>query len=418
MTTAKKSVLGCLGLFAMLALQAGTAAAEPPPIRTSATNKVPACVTPEKLMQFLRTRNSHLLPEFENIAELYKQHGEALGVRWDYAFYQMGIETNFLTYRTGGGGWGDVRPKQYNFAGIGTTGGGVPGDQFPDSSAGVLAQLQHLVVYSGERVPNPTAKRTREKQDDILAWTAKLAERRPVTFTDLAGRWAVDRRYARSIETIAERFRNNFCNGQQEAQASPDKTGSSTAAASDDDDTPRKARKGRRARTAAHQPRGKHTRMPRRSRDRDEDTEQTTSAEPMNDGKGSIIAAETTKPVLADASTVDEKIEAMKQTPQGPAMRSGLGLGLMAGGTLSESAAAQPGACKVWTASYGGNKAVIIKAPLGGQTSFTVLGVTDQNAKTEIDAYIAAYAKNGQPIAEFKTEDQALAKAFELCPKG
>ena len=86
----------------------------------------------------------------------------------------MLLETNYLSYKTGSGRWGDVDPKQNNFAGIGTTGGGVPGDSFPDVSSGVLAQMQHLVAYSGERVANPLAPRTREKQDDIIELSLAL----------------------------------------------------------------------------------------------------------------------------------------------------------------------------------------------------------------------------------------------------
>lgn len=193
--------------------------ATPPAIRTSPDNPVPACVTPERLMAFLKARNTQLDPPFNDIARWYKHHGERLQVRWDYAFFQMLIETNYLTYRRGNGKRGDVHPRQNNFAGIGATGGGVPGDSFPDVSTGVQAQLEHLVVYSGEQVAEPTAPRTRFAQSSILSWTAPLSRKRPVTFRDLAGKWAVDKRYARSIELIAERFRNAHCTGQQIATA-------------------------------------------------------------------------------------------------------------------------------------------------------------------------------------------------------
>lgn len=185
-----------------------------PAIRMSTNNSVPACVTPERLMAFLRARNTSLDPYYKDIAAWYKAHGESLRVRWDYAFFQMLIETNFLTFRRGNGKRGDVDPRQNNFAGIGATGGGVPGDKFPDVATGVRAQLEHLVVYSGERLPSPVAPRTRLKQDDILSWTAPLSKKRAVTFQDLAGKWAADRAYGRSIESIAERFRQAHCTGQ------------------------------------------------------------------------------------------------------------------------------------------------------------------------------------------------------------
>jgi len=193
-----------------------------PEIRSSARNDVPSCVTPDRLMAFLKKRNGNLSPRFSNIASFYKQHGEAWHVRWDYAFFQMAIETNFLTYRAPSGRMGDVDPKQNNFAGIGTTGGGVPGDSFPDVSTGVLGQIQHLVVYSGEMIPEPVAPRTRLKQEHILAKSREL--NRPVRFSDLARRWAADPKYGSSIEWIAERYRTEMCRGRtapQEAEVLP-----------------------------------------------------------------------------------------------------------------------------------------------------------------------------------------------------
>ncbi len=170
---------------------------------------VPACVTPSRLMRHVLERTHDLDPRFRDIARYYKMHGEALGIRWDYAFFQMLLETNFLSYQTGSGRRGDVDPRQNNFAGIGTTGGGVPGDSFPDVSTGVKAQMQHLIAYSGERVAHPLAPRTREKQDDIIEQSHAL--RRAVRFDDLTNRWAKDRNYAKSIEWVAERYRQANC---------------------------------------------------------------------------------------------------------------------------------------------------------------------------------------------------------------
>ena len=183
-----------------------------PEIRTSPQNTVPQCVTPQRLMAFLKKRNSRLDPRFNTIADWYKHHGETWRVRWDYAFFQMAIETNFLTYKQGNGRWGDVDPRQNNFAGLGTTGGGVAGDKYPDVQTGVLAQIQHLVVYSGERIPEPVGSRTKLKQDVILEVTAR--EGHPMKFADLSGRWAVDKRYGSSIEWIAKNYRNAYCSGE------------------------------------------------------------------------------------------------------------------------------------------------------------------------------------------------------------
>lgn len=194
------------------------ALAAPPPIRMHAGNRVPACVTPARLMNFLTEQNPRLEARHRDIAEWYRRHGEKLRVRWDYAFFQMLIETNYLTFRRPDGRPGDVNPRQNNFAGIGTTGGGVPGDRFPDVGTGVLAQMQHLVAYSGERIEAPVAPRTALKQDDIVDASRRLG--RPVRFSDLARRWAADPRYARSIEFIAEKFRAGYCRDAAEHEPS------------------------------------------------------------------------------------------------------------------------------------------------------------------------------------------------------
>jgi hypothetical protein len=203
-----------LGLYAF---NADAAQPSTPQIRTTPDNSVPRCVTPERMMQHLREQNEKLDPKFQTIAFFYKQHGEALGIRWDYAIYQMILETNYLKFRRGDGTPGDVNIRQNNFAGIGATGDGEPGDKFPDVSTGVLAQMQHLVAYSGEKVANPVAPRTREQQDGIIAQSLRL--KRPMRFADLTRRWAADRNYARSIEAVAGRFRDKFCTKNDEIAA-------------------------------------------------------------------------------------------------------------------------------------------------------------------------------------------------------
>lgn len=188
-----------------------------PEIRMHRGNGVPACVTPDRLMAFLKMRNGNLSPRYRDIAKWYRHHGEAWRVRWDFAFYQMALETNFLSYRRGNGEPGDVKPEQNNFAGIGATGGGVAGDRFANVSTGVLAQIQHLVAYSGEPVDRPVAARTALKQNDIVSTMRRL--NRPPRFSDLARRWAADARYANSIAAIAESFARTFCEEAQRQRA-------------------------------------------------------------------------------------------------------------------------------------------------------------------------------------------------------
>ena len=287
---------------------------ELPEIRISETSAVPQCVTPDRLMQYLTSRNPKLDARYRDIAALYKRHGEALAIRWDYAFFQMLLETNNLTFT------GDVRARQNNFAGIGATGGGVPGESFKDVSTGVLAQIQHLVAYSGQRVDTPVATRTRENQDDIIK--ISLALRRAVRFSDLTNRWAADSSYARSMDVLATRFRETYCTPANEPQETASTWRSETKAPSPESPPDKRG-------------------APRHGR---------------------------------------------------PRMRH------LVGQLRRHGSAADP-LCRP-----------------RNKVNYTVLQVVAGQELPQADAYIKAHAQNGETIGRYGTRDEALTRAFELCP--
>lgn len=369
-----------VALLAAVAVGAprGAVAQHLPEIRTHARNKVPACVTPPRLMRFLKAQNSRLLPKFETIADWYKKHGEANKVRWDYAFFQMLLETNYLKFKNAAG-QGDVDPRQNNFAGIGTTGGGVPGDSFPDVSTGVLGQMQHLVAYSGERVEDPVARRTREKQDEIIQRSRMLG--RPVTFKDLTRRWAADHRYGSAIAFVASRFDAEFCNGRGEPDADEADTPPPTTA-EDGDEAP-KARRGR------GKSRGKAARPPA------DDEERTEDAKP--DGRGLARGA----------------IDRERGNDDDRSIRAGLGVPDLVQGPR---AVGPPTGCRVFTASYGGERNVLIRARIDNELHYTALQVLDGQEERLARAFIASHAKGGDRIGDFANRQQALSRAFALCP--
>ena len=72
----------------------------------------------------------------------------------------------------------------------------------------------------------------------------------------------------------------------------------------------------------------------------------------------------------------------------------------------------------MWTASYGGQKALIIKSVVDKVVNYTVLDVNEGAEKREAEAFISAYAKEGAVAGEYGNQSQALDKAFELCPEG
>jgi hypothetical protein len=214
-------------LFALLA-PAPTLAASPPIIATTG-NQVPRCVAPDALMDFVAVTNAArhmpraIEPRFSRIASLYQTIGtcvarppeQCVAVRWDYAFFQMLIETNYLTFHRPDGAPAGVPATDNNFAGLGATISGLPGEHFSDVQTGVLAHLQHVLMYSTTRVPQPVAKRTRQVQSDVQEIMRRL--HRPVTFADLAREWTgTDKNtYGRDMQRLAEKYAQGYCDKQQ-----------------------------------------------------------------------------------------------------------------------------------------------------------------------------------------------------------
>ena len=472
-----------------------TAVDAAPAIRTSAGNSVPQCVTPERLMAFVAERNPRVDPRYRDIAHWYKYWGDAWHVRWDYAFYQMVLETNYLSYRRANGDRGDVHEMQNNFAGIGATGGGVAGERFPDIKTGVLAQIQHLVAYSGEKLAQPIAERTQSKQDDIVEQSRRL--RRSVTFGDLARRWATDRQYGRSIDVVSDLFRKSQCSGTAAAALQPANIivpspqparrtsrpfpapsglgGPKPQQLAGPEPLPEKVAKSK-PKAAAKKAAPPHDAAPAASAPQEKShppvrtiwsrsgagTPQTTPsvvkpAEVAPQAESStppvpVPTPQATAPAPAPTTGPDEPagLPQFKINPIGvPPLRLGgpspslspppgtqLGnvtdpparpavlaptqrMGLAGPGppAISVTPAAN-GACKVLSASYGGNKTLLVKSTSGGVMQLTALTVIDGFEKTLFETYAKASAPNAEIVGEYASKDEALAEARANCEGG
>ncbi len=216
-------------LLISLLLPVGALAGSLPPIIASAGNEVPKCIKPDALMAFVQSTNlrrrtpREIAPRFDHIASLYQRIGrcvsrppdKCVGVRWDYAFFQMLIETNYLTFRRPDGVPAGVPASDNNFAGLGATISGRPGEHFDDVPTGVLAHLQHVLMYSATPIPHPVARRTRQVQSDVQDIMRRL--HRPVTFGDLAREWTgTDKNsYGRDMARLAEKFAQAYCQNQR-----------------------------------------------------------------------------------------------------------------------------------------------------------------------------------------------------------
>lgn len=83
-------------------------------------------------------------PTIEKFAQIYIEECNAEGIRAEVAFCQAMKETGWLQFG------GDVKANQYNFAGIGATGGGKPGHSFGSIRTGIRAHVQHLKAYANK----------------------------------------------------------------------------------------------------------------------------------------------------------------------------------------------------------------------------------------------------------------------------
>jgi hypothetical protein len=362
-------------------------------------------------MAFANARNGNLDERFSTIAVEYMRHGEELGVRWDYAFFQMLVETGNLSFKRGGTP-GDVKPSQNNFAGIGATGGGVRGESFPDVTTGVKAHLQHLLMYAGRRIESPVAERTRQVQEwgVLTSWQAGL--NKPITFSDLTLKWAMDPNYSGSIASVAKRFYDGLCDRpdpQPElVQQARGGRGLSVAAA--------EAADGRASDTAPPnkemEPGG-------------------VDGDSAPSGLGAAELAKSDEELAGQAPQVEPGEDAdlpppprnIAQADPAPAKRRTAVQSERPAMVKTAAAAtigtrAPPTRCRVWTASYGGQRAIIIKAVADQHTNYTVLDVNEGAEMREAEAYIEAYAKGGQQVGEFANQSQALERAFEFCPEG
>jgi len=480
----------CASVVAAVAfLPASSLAAESlPPIKVTPSNAVPECVTPGRLTAFLKDRNPRLSDTYEKIAVDYMRHGEALGMRWDYAFFQMAVETGYLKFERGKGQPGLVRPQQNNFAGLGATGRGERGESFPDVSTGVLAHLQHVLMYSGEPIAAPVAERTQK----VIEWRVlddwRAGIKGPMTYSHLAQKWANNKTYAGSIEAVAEAFEQRYCNTPDPApelvaEARPGRSEPKVARAEAPESDAKAQPQSQPQTQAQSQPRASHRpgrelaiRAMEEAQERGDNRRSSLGATglgtlateadrapaapstPMDTSSiGPVTRGDTLAPTARDgesermasplmqaASVVGSILKSITQPPAPPASSAppvvpakitppaapakiapppaaDMLTPAALPAKITPPAAPAPTAkvkCRVWTASYGGTKAILIKATTAEGVSYTVLDVNDGAEKREAAAYISAYARGGQIESTFGSQTQALEKAFELCPEG
>ena len=117
-------------------------------------------------------------------------------VRAEVLFAQAMVETGWLQF----GGDVDRNGKvQCNFGGLGATGNGVAGEEFPDVKTGLLAQAQHLKGYASTAPLNQSCVDTRF---GLLAGKRGSAP----TVDKLSGTWAADKTYGTKVMNVVDKF--------------------------------------------------------------------------------------------------------------------------------------------------------------------------------------------------------------------
>ncbi len=108
---------------------------------------------PELAAWFASTKHqAHITVTIQQLAADYQAAGRATGVRDDLAFAQSVIETGYFSFPS----YGQLTPKDNNFAGIGACDSCAHGWSFPNAQTGVGAQMELLEVYaSPKKVPTP-----------------------------------------------------------------------------------------------------------------------------------------------------------------------------------------------------------------------------------------------------------------------
>lgn len=136
--------------------------------------------------------------DLNKFMEMIVDEAKAEGVNATILFAQIMHETGWLQFG------GDVDISQFNFGGIGATGGGVAGNNFAQTYGdnengirmGIRVQVQHLKAYASTE--NLKQEKIDPRFDLVQRGSAK-------TVSDLAGTWAADTNYAKALVEVASK---------------------------------------------------------------------------------------------------------------------------------------------------------------------------------------------------------------------
>ncbi len=132
-------------------------------------------------------------PTIRDFCTIYYEECQAEGIKAEVAFCQCMKETGFLKYG------GDVAIEQFNFCGLGATGGGNPGNSFDSVRMGVRAHVQHLKAYASNKpLVNPCVD---PRFTYVTRGAAAYVEWLGINENPAGKGWAVALRYGYSLRS-------------------------------------------------------------------------------------------------------------------------------------------------------------------------------------------------------------------------
>lgn len=140
-------------------------------------------------------------PTLKKFCQLYLTECEKEGIRAEVAFAQAMHETNFLRFG------GDVSITQFNFAGIGATGGGASGNSFDTVQIGIRAHVQHLKAYANDEPLSQECVDPRFQY--VTRGTAPYVEWLAIPDNPYGKGWATDTNYTKSMKRHMEALKNS-----------------------------------------------------------------------------------------------------------------------------------------------------------------------------------------------------------------
>ena len=169
--------------------EVATAAVKPGVLPASPDILGPSILTGAELARWFAStgHKANITVPIAQLAADYQKAGAATGVRYDLAFAQSVIETGFFSFPS----FGQLTPKDNNFAGIGACDSCTHGWSFPSAQTGVSAQLELLEAYASSKpIKAPDLRGTVGIGGCCRTWMA------------LAGKWASSLSYGISILTV------------------------------------------------------------------------------------------------------------------------------------------------------------------------------------------------------------------------